>query len=529
MARRAVVYARFSSDNQRDESIDAQIRAAEDYARRNDMQIVEVYKDKAKSATTDKRPDFQRMMEDSEKGLFDVLIVHKLDRFSRDKYDNAYYKRRLRKSGVTVVSVLENLDDSPESIMMESVLEGMAMYYSRNLAREVMKGMRENAYQCKHTGGQPPLGYNVDPKTKQYIIDEGEAEVVRLMFHMYLDGCGYDKIISELNGRGYKTKRGKPFGKNSIHDILANEKYSGTYVFNRAQAKSADGKRNNHGAKHEDEMIRIEGGMPTIIDAETFDRAQKKMQNNKRQPGAYKAKEVYLLSGLIVCGECLERTGREYAMMGNVKYSGRNKIKHVSYRCGNRERTKTCDNKELRREYIEEYVLKELERQIFNDKAVSYLVKKLNEYQDTLCSESESEMARLKKTLADVEKQISNIVDAVANGHGASLLNKLSELEEEKTKVETAMLKIKSRHSRTLITEEGLKGLFSMFREFVAERNIPEIKKFIGNYVEKVIVYKDHVEVVFFLLYGELQEANTYRFTRGISRRELLGKYKYTA
>jgi len=101
MARRAAIYARFSSDNQRDESIDAQIRAAEDYARRNSLQIVEVYKDKAKSATTDRRPDFQRMIEDSEKDLFDVLLVHKLDRFSRDKYDNVYYKRKLRKNGIS--------------------------------------------------------------------------------------------------------------------------------------------------------------------------------------------------------------------------------------------------------------------------------------------------------------------------------------------------------------------------------------------------------------------------------------------
>lgn len=522
MARRAVIYARFSSDNQRDESIDAQIRAAEGYARHNNLQIVEVYKDKAKSATTDKRPDFQRMIEDSEKGLFDVLIVHKLDRFSRDKYDNVYYKRRLRKNGVSIMSVLENLDDSPESIMMESVLEGMAMYYSRNLAREVMKGMRENAYQCKHTGGLPPLGYDVDKETKQYVINEQEAQAVRLLFQMYLDGLGYDRIINELNARQYKTKKGKPFGKNSIHDILANEKYSGVYLFNRAKSKDAEGRRNNHEAKNDDDIIRVPGGMPAIIDTEMFSQAQKKMKTNKRQPGAYKAKEVYLLSGLIVCGECLTKRGRSPAMMGNVKYSGRNKTKHVSYRCGNRERTKGCDNKELRREYIEEYVLQELERQILNDKAIPYLVQKLNEYQDSLCSGNESEAGRLQSLLSEVEKQIGNIVQAVAKGHGMALLDKLGELEAEKAKTEAALLNLQAHHARTPVTEEALKGLFGMFRRFVTERNIPEVKKFIGNYVEKVIVYKDHVEVVFFLLSGQERQEDAYHFSAEISRRHLL-------
>jgi len=385
-----------------------------------------------------------------------------------------------------------------------------------------MKGMRENAYQCKHTGGLPPLGYDVDPETKKYVINEQEAPAVQLIFRLYLDGLGYDRIINELNARRYKTKKGKPFGKNSIHDILANEKYSGVYVFNRAKSKDAEGRRNNHEAKNMDDIIRVPGGMPTIIDPEMFSRAQKKMQTNKRQPGAYKAKEVYLLSGLIVCGECLTKRGRSPAMMGNVKYSGRNKTKHVSYRCGNRERTKSCDNKELRREYIEEYVLQELERQIFNDKAIPYLVKKLNEYQNSLYSGNESEVARLKNLLSEVDKQISNIVDAVTRGQGTALLTKLGELEEEKSRTETVLLSFQSRQSRTPVTEEALKKLFGMFRQFVTERNIPEVKKFIGNYVEKVIVYKDHVEVVFFLLCGQEKQSEAYHFSAEISRKKLL-------
>lgn len=222
----AAIYARYSSDNQRDESIDAQVRAVKEYCQHNGIQIVRVYTDEARSATTDDRPGFLQMVHDSALGQFELVIVHKLDRFSRDRYDFAFYKRKLRENGVQLISVLENLDDSPESIILESVLQGMAEYYSVNLARETMKGMKETALQCKHTGGKPPLGYRVT-EDQTYAIDEDQAEAVRLIFSMYADGHGYGRIIDELNSRGHRTQNGNHFGKNSLHEILRNEKYRG--------------------------------------------------------------------------------------------------------------------------------------------------------------------------------------------------------------------------------------------------------------------------------------------------------------
>lgn len=202
------LYARFSSDNQRSESIDAQIRAMKAYCQQKHFIIVNTYVDEAKSATTDRRPAFQQMIADSSSRTFDILLVHKLDRFARNRYDSAVYKRELKKNGVAVYSVLENLDDSLESIMMESVLEGMSEYYSQNLAREVMKGMRETALQCKHTGGKPPLGYDVDAVTRKLVINPEEAEAVKLIFAMYSMGYGYSPILAALYQRGYRTKNG---------------------------------------------------------------------------------------------------------------------------------------------------------------------------------------------------------------------------------------------------------------------------------------------------------------------------------
>ncbi|MEK5507339.1 recombinase family protein [Paenibacillus sp. FSL P4-0113] len=495
---RAAAYTRFSSDNQRDESIDAQIRAIEAYCKQKGFELVKIYIDRAKSATTDKRPQFQQMIVDSEKGLFDVLIVHKLDRFSRDKYDSAKYKRKLKLNGIKLYSVTENLDGSPESIIMETFLEGMAEYYSKNLAREVMKGMKETAYQCKHTGGLPPIGYAVDPVTKKYIINEEERGIVETVFSMFLAGHGYNQIIRELTEQSYKSRYGKPISKGTLGTILRNEKYTGTYIFNLTDSKDAAGKRNGNRHKNSEDVIRVEGGMPQLVTKEDFQKAQEKMNQNKRQPGAYKAKEMYLLSGLIVCGECLKNVGIQYAMMGNTKYSGRSKLKYVTYRCGNRDRTKACKNPELRREYIEAYVLAQLQEKIFNDEAIPLLAKQLNEYQKSKETRVKADQQRLNKSLEGVERQIDNIVNAVAGGlNNPTILEKLSSQEQQKIELETKLLEAQQVKEKAAITEDALRQLLSGFQDHITSRNLPEIKKFIGSYLEKVIVYKEHVEVIF--------------------------------
>ena len=231
---RAALYARFSSDNQRNESIDAQERAIREFARSNNIIIVADYVDRAKSAMTDDRPQFQQMIKDSAKRDFDIVLVHKLDRFARNRNDSIINRSKLKRNGVSLLSVTEPLDDEkPESIILEAVLEAMAEYYSKNLAREVKKGMKENALKAKHTGGKPPLGYDVDSETRQLVINPQEAEAVRLIFQMVIEGHGYNAIMRCLNGRGYKTKAGKPFGKNSLHEILRNPKYKGLYIYNK--------------------------------------------------------------------------------------------------------------------------------------------------------------------------------------------------------------------------------------------------------------------------------------------------------
>ena len=483
-----------------DESIDAQIRAIEEYADKNDIKIVNKFIDRAKSATSDKRPAFQEMIKycEADNTGISMVIVHKLDRFSRDKYDSAMYKQKLKVKGIRVVSVLENLDNSPESLILESVIEGMAQYYSANLAREVAKGQKENALKALHNGGDAPLGYDV-AFDKTYLVNEEEAQAVKIIFDMYVNGYSYSNIIDKLNDLGYNTKRGNKFGKNSLHGILSNEKYTGVYVFNKTQRKGVNGKRNGHKQKSDDEIIKVEGGMPQIIDREVFLQAQEMMQKRKKAPGSHKATTLYLLTGLIRCGEC------GHAMQGNRrkdKYGN----DYISYRCGCRKQKRDCKNKEIKRDYLEEFVLTELEKHVLNDEAIPVLSKALNERLKTKSNDNHEMLTNLRNKLEKVNKEIENILNAIMSGIVNNVLkNKLDELEKVKLNLELKINELSVESDDVVsvdITEDQIRSMFGKFKDFVLTRNLPECKKFIGDYIKEVIVYKDHIEVVFNVVFS---------------------------
>lgn len=296
---RAVIYARFSSDMQREESIDAQVRACKAYCQRKGYAVVGVYSDEAKSGrSTVNRDGYNRMLADAVQGNFDVIIFHKIDRNSRNELNYYKFKDQLARLGVSYEYASQSIDCTPEGQMMESVLVGMAAYYSRNLAKEVRKGQNENAYKAISNGGIAPFGLKL--VDQRYVIDEREADGVRMIFAMYLDGHGYGTIAKALADAGYTTRTGKPFSKNSMHDILANEKYAGVYVFGKA---GNDGvKRNTHAANTD--VIRVEDAIPAIISKADFAAVKARMERNKRAPGHYNQCVHYLLAGRIFCGEC---------------------------------------------------------------------------------------------------------------------------------------------------------------------------------------------------------------------------------
>jgi site-specific DNA recombinase len=485
---KAVIYARFSSDNQREESITAQVRACTQYCKRNGYIIVKTYTDEARSALTDNRPQFQQMVQDARDGLFDVLIVHKLDRFARNRYDSAFYKRELRRAGVKLESVLEHLDDSPESILLESLLEGLAEYYSKNLGREAMKGMKETALQAKHCGGIPPLGLDVGPD-RSYMINEHEAKAVRLIFEMYDQGFGYDRIIDELNSFGYRTKRGGPFGKNSLHEILKNEKYIGVYTFNKRQGRTAYGRKNNRRQKPAEEIIRIPGAIPAIIDEALFNRVQERMLKRKQNPerARQKAKTVFLLTGLVFCGVC----GTAY--IGNTATN--NGTRYGYYECGARDRTRTCTNRRIRKNVLEQIALDEIDK-IFAPDVRPTLVKKTIDFYHQLYNQSGDEKKYLEKELKRVQTAINNLLRLIEQGQASdALVQQLSRREQEAALLQQDLDRLSAR-TAIMLTQKDVELYFeSLYQQFKDKENEELLKHLVQQFVAKVTVFEDEIKV----------------------------------
>jgi site-specific DNA recombinase len=517
----AVIYARYSSSNQREESIEAQARACQDYAQRNGLIVVDIYADSAKTGTNAEREEFQCMIEDSYKGKFRYVIIHKLDRFSRNRYDSVTFKRKLKINGVILRSVLENLDGSPESQILESLLEGMAAYYSQNLSRECLKGQLENGYKCVHNGGIPPLGYDLDKQTRKYVINEQEAEIVRYIFSQYAEGTGYNRIIAELNNRGYRSKRGNAFGKNSLYELLRNRKYTGVYTFNLRLEKDVSGTRNPQ-FKPKDEWICIDGGMPAIVEKALFDKVQMRLAENRKHPGRFHSKRVYLLSGIIKCGEC------GASMWGSRHIDGRHGVEYFNYECSSKKYKQNCDNRGIRKESVENHVLDELQDKLFSESSVKNLASMLSAYKEKMKDDSRTALDEATHELDETKKKMDRIVQLVADSGISidSVKDELKRLDERKNAVEECIREIEAKSSAALVSEEMIMGVINKSRKAVREKNISECREFIGNYVESVVVYSDWIEIRFKIVVPDENNEAAYplRVTHSID--DIKAKYR---
>ena len=398
--KKAVIYARYSSHSQRDESIDAQLRECHEYAVKNDYIILEEYCDRALTGKTDNRAAFQKMIKDAKSNKFNYVLVYKLDRFARNRYDSAMYKNILKKHDIKVVSIMENISDSPEGIILESVLEGMAEYYSANLSQNIKRGMTENALQCKFNGSGVPLGYRIT-EDKHFEIDEIGAKIVKEIFDMYIGGTNSAEIIKYCNNKGYKTSKGQNFNKNSIVRILTNDRYIGTY-------------------RHGD--IIIENGIPAIIDKNLFEKVQGMIIKNYKARGRASACVDYILSGKLYCGHCREN------MIGITGTSKSGK-KHHYYKCTSRKVAHSCHKENERKEWLEDIVVKTTVEQVLTEENIELIANKAMELIEADIADT-SELKYYESELKDTRKQIKNIVDMIAKGvANKSIADRLTELE----------------------------------------------------------------------------------------------------
>lgn len=418
---KAVIYARYSSDNQRDASIDQQVKACEKYAADQGYQILRVYDDRALTGKTDKRPAFLRMIRDSARRDFQYVIVYSLDRFSRNKYDSVMHKHTLKENGVTVLSAMEHITDDPTGALMESILEGFAEYYSRELAQKIHRGLKDNA-EKGIVNGSIPLGYRRGADGHAEIVPE-EAETVREIFRRVLEGEPLIRIAEDMNRRGIKTKKGAQWNKSSFNRILSNERYTGVYLYKE---------------------FRIEGGFPVIVDKDTFDTAQVYIKGKpKARGGTARRKckgDTYLLTGKLYCGEC-------DSPMSGISGKSNGVVPFYYYTCTKKKYDHACHKKNVPRDQIEQQITREILLILQDDDLLEWMADKAMEHLES--ERNTAEIEALRADLEEATRKRDNLRKNMENGEVIPIM--LQWLTERQQEVDELTVRLKALEKMALI------------------------------------------------------------------------------
>lgn len=462
----AVIYARYSSDKQNEQSIEGQIRVIKEYALQNNIPIIDAYIDRAQTGRSDDRPQFQKMIADSTKREFGYVLVYKFDRFSRDRLNSLLYKRELRMNGVKVVSATEYISDNSQGILFESMIDGYAEYYSAELAEKVRRGNRESRLKGQFTGGPIAYGYKVE--NKHVFIKDDEAQIVKKIFEDVANLKTYQSICDELNAKGYRHN-GKEFTDRYIGKMLNNTRYYGMVVVN------------------DEEFPNI---YPPIITKELFDRCKSSSEFNKSRKSHFKSSTTYMLSGKIFCGYC----------SGNVvgdSGKGRHDIYYYYYSCFNRKRKREkCALLSAKKDELEEFIVNGVKNAILHSDKLSEIARYLSEAYNE-AAEDDPMIEINRQAIQTNKSQIDNIMNIFKAGFvNDTLKEELTRLDAEKKQLEAEkeklLLKSKSRIDET----EALSFLVSLLSE---EDNSIEYKQMIiDRFIRKIYLFNDKVSIYLF-------------------------------
>ena len=458
-----VIYARYSSHSQREESIEQQIEECTAFAQANGIKIVGIYADKAVSGRTDRRSDFQRLLRDAEKQKFAVVIAYKSNRIARNMLNALQYESRLDSYGIKTLYAKEEFGNSAAGRVDLRTMMNVNQFYSENMAEDIKRGMLDNATQCK-VNGALPYGYKKGEDGK-YCIDEARAVIVREIFERVVKGDRYIEIINSLNNRGITTKTGKPFNKNSFHRMLVNERYIGVY---------------------EHSGIRVEDGIPPIISKEVFYMVQKRLKEGANEQGAKrKPNSDYLLTGKLYCGEC------GAPMIGISGTSATGEI-YYYYTCKGRRTDTACLKKNIQRDFLEQVVV-DMTRACINDtELIDWLVKGYLDFKKHAMENSDIPL--MEQELQEKKKALANLLKAIEAGiFNSTTADRMKELEEEVKVLERSISL-----GKMMYTDSFDEDKLAFYLHKLSEGHPDSIqyrKELLRTFVRAVRLWDDHIEI----------------------------------
>ena len=382
----AVIYARYSSHNQREVSIEQQVRECMKHAAELGLHVVGTYEDRAISGKTDKRPNFQRMMRDAEKGKFQAVVAWKSNRIGRNMLQAMVNEAKLEDCGVKVFYAEEDFDDTAAGRFALRNMMNVNQFYSENMAEDITRGLYDNASKCMANGRQP-LGYKRG-EDGRVVLDEANAAVVREIFTRVAAGDLFVDIARDLNAQGIKTSKGANWNKGSFQSICQNERYRGIYIYGD---------------------VRVADGIPRIVSDDLWYRVQEAMRMKKNPVGTRHrvGAEDYLLTGKLRCGHC-------GSYMTGVSGTSRNGELHYYYTCQKRRTEHACDKKNIRRDVIEPAVAQAIKMYCLTDDVIAWIADRTVEYWEK--HDNDLQIEALEQQLEENKKATSNMLKAIEMG-----------------------------------------------------------------------------------------------------------------
>ena len=489
---RAAAYARYSTVNQTKLSIERQLYGIDQYCAEEGLTLVGYYMDEAETGTNTEREDFQRLLADAERGVFDTVVIYDMQRGSRDVADWFIFRKEMRRLGVQVISVTNKLGDidDPNDFLTEGVTAVLGQHQVLQYRRDSIEGQRTRARKGMFCGGIPPLGYDVKRTVikmgqkefveSYYIINEREAAVVRMIFDMYAMGRSYSEILAEVRKTGVTGKLGQPIENNTLHYILKNERYTGTFVWGEYEMRHMRkwvGRKND-----EEDVIRIQDAIPQIVSCETWEAVRARMQENRKNKLNHDVKQdrYYLLSGLIRCGNCS-------GPLAGVTTTSKGR-EYKRYICINKRKEKSCKAKDVRADKLEERVLDILRSRVLVPEFLSALA-------DKIVSGAKQTSAReeIRAEMQSIDRKNANLYAAIENGLSTQeTINRINENARRKKELEDKMARMPSVQD---IDKSAVKAV--LMADVSRSLETPQAQKeVIRRYVQAIAIHDEYIDLV---------------------------------